>query len=100
MTARTDVELYRILKELPDFDRFPLPEHWYEMFSIPRPAILTPMEAIRLATQTANAPGLKVLLEVRDPAPGGVRPLIEAPVLPVEIKEGVVDEAPQREESQ
>jgi hypothetical protein len=85
MTTRTDEELYAILKDMPDFDRFPLPEHWYEKFKIPRPEILTPMEAIRLADKVANAPGPLVITEVREPAPGGVRPLLEAPVVPVEI---------------
>lgn len=99
MTTRSDEELYAILKDMPDFDRFPLPEHWYAKFAIPKPVILSPMEAVRLAMKVSNAPGFLVTTEVRQPAPGGVRPLIESP--PVEIKvESIDNETPVHQESQ
>lgn len=92
MTAvqeKTDEELYAILKELPDFDRLPLPKHWYEKFNIPPPKILSIMEAYELMVKTANQPGPLVKTEVRPPADGGVRPLLDAPEVPVEVKHGV-----------
>lgn len=80
----TDEQIYEQLKNLPDFDRLPLPKYWYEKFNIPPPKILTPMEALQLQMQTMNAPGPLVKTEIREPAPGGVRPLIEPE--PVKVK--------------
>ena len=86
MTSLTDEEIYEQLKNLPDFDRLPLPNYWYEKFNIPFPTIPTLMEALALATRTANAPGPLVKLEHREPAPGGVRPLIEVEPVKMEVK--------------
>lgn len=85
----TDEEIYAQLKDLPDFDRFPLPKYWYEKFNIPYPTIPTLMEALNLQTRTANAPGPLVKTEIREPAPGGMRPLIESEPLQIEVKSGV-----------
>ena len=104
MATLTDEEIYEHLKKLPDFDRLPLPNYFYEKFNIPPPTILSPMEAIKLATKTANAPGLLIKTEHRDPAPGGVRPLIEVEPVPIEVKPGVsiedAIETPVHQESQ
>jgi hypothetical protein len=84
-TERTDEELYEILKDLPDFDRLPLPKHWYEKFNIPPPKILSFMQAYELMIKTANAPGPLVKTETRPPAEGGVRPLLEVEPVKVEV---------------
>ena len=84
--ALTDEEIYHQLKDLPDFDRLPLPKYFYEKFNIPVPKIQTVMEALTLQVKTANAPGPLTKLELRDPAPGGVRPLIEVKPLEIEVK--------------
>lgn len=89
MATLTDEEIYNQLKDLPDFDRLPLPKYFYEKFQIPPPKILTPMEAVSLMFHTANAPGALVKTEIREPAPGGVRPLLEVEPLKIEVKEGV-----------
>lgn len=81
---RRERELLETLKRLPDFDRFPLPEHFYAKYNIPRPQILGFMEALRLQSRTENLPGDGKPVEVRIPAPGGVRPLIE--VEPVKME--------------
>jgi hypothetical protein len=83
--ALTDEEIYNQLKDLPDFDRLPLPKYFYEKFNIPPPKILTPMEAVKLAFDVANAPGPLVKTEHREAAPGGVRPLIEVEPVKVEV---------------
>lgn len=99
----TDEEIYALLKDLPDFDRLPLPKYFYEKFNIPPPKIQTPMEAIKLATSIANAPGPLVKTEVRNPAPGGVRPLLEVEPVKIETIEGEYTEdatqAPVNQES-
>ena len=109
MTTLTDEEIYNQLKDLPDFDRFPLPKYFYEKFNIPPPKILSLSEALKLQTYTANAPGALVKTEYREPAPGGVRPILEAPALPIEVKQGVsiedaietpVDKASEGQETQ
>ena len=89
MTTLTDEEIYNQLKDLPDFDRLPLPKYFYEKFNIPPPKILSLREALALATQTANMPGALVKTEVREPAPGGVRPILEVEPVKMIIKEGV-----------
>jgi hypothetical protein len=85
----SDEEIYQMLKDLPDFDRLPLPKYFYEKFNIPPPEILTPMQAIKLMYNVANAPGKLVKTELREPAPGGVRPLIEVEPIKIEVKQGV-----------
>lgn len=89
MAALTDEQIYHMLKDLPDFDRLPLPKYFYEKFNIPPPKILSLREALALATQTANMPGALVKTEVREPAPGGVRPILEVEPVKMIIKEGV-----------
>ncbi len=84
MTALTDEQIYEQLKNLPDFDRLPLPKYFYEKFNIPEPKIQSMMEAIHLMNTVANAPGPLVITEHREPAPGGLRPLID--VAPVEME--------------
>jgi hypothetical protein len=100
----SDEEIYELLKVLPDFDRLPLPKYFYEKFNIPPPKILTPMEAIKLSISVANAPGPLVKTEYRDPAPGGVRPLLESEPVKIEVKQGVsiedAIETPVHQESQ
>lgn len=85
MPPLSDEEIYNLLKDLPDFDRFPLPKYFYEKFNIPPPKILSVAEALRLQTQTFNAPGALVKTEYREPAPGGVRPLIEVEPVKIEV---------------
>lgn len=86
----TDEEIYNMLKDLPDFDRLPLPKYFYEKFNIPPPKILLPMEAIKLAEKTACMPGFQYQpLEIREPAPGGVRPLIEVEPVKIEVKPNI-----------
>jgi len=90
MTTLTDEEIYNALKDLPDFDRLPLPKYFYEKFNIPPPKILTPIEAVRLHEATQMQGGAPYLPpETRDPAPGGVRPLIEVEPVKIEVKPGV-----------
>jgi len=82
--SMTDEEIYNALKQMPDFDRFPLPAYWYDKFNIPKPTIPSFQEALNLHYKTQNAPGDGRPVELRKPAEGGVRPLLE--VAPVEIK--------------
>jgi hypothetical protein len=79
-------QLIETLMQLPDFDRLPLPEHFYAKYNIPKPKILGLMESLRLQSRTDCAPGDGRPIEKRAPAPGGLRPLIYSEPLKVEIK--------------
>ena len=87
----TAEEMFNELKKCPDFDRFPLPKDWYEKFNIPPPKILTLREALKLHYETQlaylNSPNPPEL-EVRPPAEGGVRPLLEVEVPELKVIPG------------
>ena len=96
---RRERQLVETLMTLPDFDRFPLPEHFYAKYNIPKPKILGLMEALRLQNRTECSPGDGRPIEIRKPADGGVRPLIEVEAVKMEVikKE---DEATEHTESE
>lgn len=99
LEERRERQLMDTLMQLPDFDRFPLPEHFYKKYNIPKPKILGLMESLHLQNQTDCAPGDGKPIEIRTPAPGGVRPLIEVePVKMEAIKKE--DEVAERTESE
>ena len=83
---KTDEEIYNSLKDLPDFDRFPLPKDWYEKFNIPPPKIPTLRDALKAhyEAQLAYLNSPEVPVEVRPPAEGGVRPILD--VVQAEMK--------------
>jgi hypothetical protein len=109
----SDELIYFSLKNLPDFERFPLPKFWYDKFKIIPPKIPTIKEALKLHYETQlaylnNPEAPKV--EIRPPAEGGVRPLLEGEVPEIKIIPGktledidlsgnLIDETPQSEES-
>jgi hypothetical protein len=84
LEERKERQLMETLMQLPDFDRYPLPEHFYKKYNIPKPKILTLMESLHLQNRTDCAPGDGRPIEIRKPAPGGVRPLIQ--VEPVKME--------------
>ena len=111
---KTDEEIYNSLKELPDFDRFPLPKDWYTKFNIPPPKIPTLRDALKAhyEAQLAYLNSPEVPVEIRPPAEGGVRPILEAPPVEMKVIHGktlkdidlsgniIENETPQSEESQ
>lgn len=98
MATLTDEQIYEMLKDLPDFDRLPLPKYFYEKFNIPPPKILSIREALQLQYNTMNAPGLYVKTEFREPASGGLRIMPESEPLKIEVKQGeYLEDAPKTE---
>lgn len=79
-------ELVEQFKQLPDFDRYPLPEVYYTKFNIKKPK---PSEAIQSVYyqpppfESLNPNGK--VIEV-GPVEGGVREIKEFQTLPVEVK--------------
>lgn len=87
----TDEEILNQLKKLPDFDRLPLPKSWYERFHLSPPKIPTMREALKMHYETQlaylNSP-TSPEVEIRPPADGGVRPLLDAEVPEMKILHG------------
>ena len=79
-------ELFEEFKKLPDWERFPMPEAFYEHFKIKKlqPASIT--EAVCYQPPPFESLNEKGKIEVRDPAPGGVREIKDYLQLPVEVK--------------
>lgn len=80
-------ELFDQFKKLPDWDRYPLPEAYYTHFKIkkPQPA------SIGEICCGYNPPPYQSLnengkVEIRGPAPGGLREIKDLMTLPVEVK--------------
>ena len=79
-------EAFQEFQKIPDWDRYPMPEVFYEHFKVKKPR---PEEAINLITYTPppyQSLNEKGKVEIRGPAPGGVREIKEFLSLPVEVK--------------
>jgi hypothetical protein len=74
------------LMRLPDFDRLPFPEYIYKKYNLKKPSILSIMESLALHNTFQNAPGDGKPLEIREPAPGGVREILADKPLEIETK--------------
>jgi hypothetical protein len=93
--SKTDEEYYEILRHCPDFDKFPLPESWYKKFNLERPTAVDFKSFIKSGYTAKCHADPNVLREIRkDPAPGGVRPILDVkqPEVVVETKPVVVDD--------
>ena len=83
---RTDEELYAELSQCPDFLKFPLPEHWYKKFNIPRPSAISTKQFLQEGYWVKCMNDPHVEREIRtEPVPGGVRPLLEVEQPAVEV---------------
>ena len=78
-------ETFEQFKQLPDWNKYPMPEVFYEHFKVAKPK---PSNSIMDAL--AYIPPLSQPLtrkpEIRDSVPGGVREIKDLQVLPVEVK--------------
>jgi hypothetical protein len=75
-----EVTLYRMMKDLPDFDSYPIPFAWYAKFGIPMPEAIGPREYIEsnYAMQCANDKKDLSPLVIDAPQKGGA--LVVVPV--------------------
>jgi hypothetical protein len=78
-------ELFEQFKQLPDWDRFPMPEVFYEHFKVkkPQPSVSL-MEVLNYTPPPYKSLLTNGKIEIRKPAEGGVREIKELMVLPVE----------------
>ena len=83
---RTDEELYEELRHCPDFDKLPLPETWYKKFNIPRPTAVDFKTFANSGYWLKCATDPNTIREIcTEPAPGGVRPILDVKQPEVEV---------------
>jgi len=92
-------ELLEQFKQLPDWDKYPLPEVFYTKYNLPKPKpSLSLMESLAYQVPPHQSLNKNGKVEVRPPAEGGVREIKEFMTLPVEqtlIKDENDDDSPQ-----
>lgn len=80
-------EAFEQFKQLPDWDRYPMPEVFYEHFKVKKPK---PTNGIMEALVYTPPPHASLnkggKIEIRGPAPDGVREIKDLMSLPVEVK--------------
>lgn len=87
-------ECLDILKQLPDFDKLPLPKEWGTLYDIP----ITENKALSLNSYLKEHKKIRVFAqlekeEFREPAPGGVRTFdIKEEPLTLEVKTKFIDQ--------
>lgn len=80
-------ELFEEFKQLPDWDKFPMPEVFYEHFHVkkPKPSVSI-MDALVYTPPLSHSLNTNGKVELRDAAPGGVREIQTVAPPPVEVK--------------
>lgn len=95
-TMFSDEELYEGVKDLPYFKHLPLPDHWYKKFNIPKPQPVSFQTFAMERRWLDHKFDEGITYEVRtEPAPGGVRPILEPEPIPMEVISGSVSESQQ-----
>ena len=77
-------EVFEQYKKLPDWDRFPMPEVFYEKYNVKKPQPASIQESVSMNPFMMAIAGGPI--EKREPAPGGVREIKDYMTLPVEVK--------------
>ena len=82
----TDEELFEMMKNHPEFEFLPKPASWFKKFNLPPVAARNFKEFIDdRAWEKAREMPVDSKEIRKDPAPGGVRPVLPSEVIPVEI---------------
>lgn len=89
-------EAFEEFRKLPDWDRFPMPEVFYEHFKVkkPQPSVSL-MESLTYSAPPHESLNQRGKVEIRPAVEGGVRPMPELLELPTEvtlIKDETADE--------
>lgn len=88
----TEEEMAKLIKQLPDSSRFPLPESWYEKYGFTKAEPMSLHEVYKTSFQTMFAPSIGEV-EERKPAEGGVRTIITHSIV-----ENETDKVPKSQE--
>lgn len=78
-------EVFEQFKQLPDWERFPLPEVVYKQFNLKKPQPASVMECVTYSPPPHHSLNKNGKVEIRKPAEGGVREINEFLTLPVEV---------------
>jgi hypothetical protein len=81
----TDDELLAELKRSPDFDKMVFPNAWYSKYDLPEKTCMNPKEFIALSPWTKKTLHNYIKQEIIPAKPGGVRPVLPAPEIPMEV---------------
>ena len=87
-TLDEERDLYEALKDLPDFDCFPIPQSWFKKFNIPPRGVVNPREFIEsnYTMKMSIAPKDLPPLIINEPQKDGkLFPLIAEEPIPVEL---------------
>lgn len=80
-------ETFEQFKQLPDWNKYPMPEVFYEYFKVPKPKPSNAiMDALVYSPPLSTPLNSNGKVEIREPAPGGVRLLELQQPFPVEVK--------------
>ena len=91
-------EAFEQFKQLPDWEKYPMPEVFYEHFKVPKPKTgLSVMESLTYVPPPSVSLNKNGRVEIREPAEGGIREVEQLPVPPVEVKR-INDETGELEE--
>jgi hypothetical protein len=89
LTEKEEVELLYALKQLPDFDCLPIPDHWFKKYNLAPRGTIAPREFMESNYTMSMAVAPKDLppLIIDEPQQGGklVR-FMEVPEVPVEVR--------------
>jgi len=89
ITEKEEVELLYALKQLPDFESFPLPDSWYEKYKLAKPKVINPREFMEsnYTMQMALAPKDLPTLVISEPQQGGKLVVVpDEPMPHVEVR--------------
>jgi hypothetical protein len=82
----SEEQLLQELRKLDDFEKYPLPISWYKKFNLPAPKTVSVPQYVKEASWIKCAYNPSTKWEVRtEPAPGGVRPVLETDLPTVEL---------------
>ena len=85
---KSDEELLAELKKLENWENYPLPEHWYEKFNIPKPEAVDTTTYLRedkwKKAMMAGGKSIKIIMEPQEYAENTPRGFIETE--PLELK--------------
>lgn len=80
-------ETFEQFKQLPDWDKYPMPEVFYEHFKVQKPKPSNSiMDALAYTPPLSMPLNKNGKVEIIEPLPGGVREVEQLPPLPVEVK--------------
>lgn len=89
VTEKEEVELLYALKQLPDFESFPLPDSWYEKYKLAKPRVINPRKFMEsnYAMEMALAPKDLPPIIIDEPQQGGKLVVVpDEPMPHVEVR--------------